>query len=90
MNDTKEILERLRKKRILEEEKKYVKESIRLDREDYRELLDEERTLHKELGSLRKRVEENGSDEFLGGDRGHPSGNIRERRYPGASTGEYS
>ena len=61
----KEILEQLRKKRILEEEKKYVEKSIRLDREDYRELLDEERTLHKELGSLRKRLDENGSDEFL-------------------------
>ena len=61
----KEILEQLRKKRILEEEKKYVEKSIRLDREDYRELLDEERTLHKELGSLRERLDENGSDEFL-------------------------
>ena len=59
------MLEQLRKKGILKEERKYVEESARLDREDYRELLDEERTLHKELGSLRKRLEENGSDEFL-------------------------
>ena len=61
----KEILERLRKKRILEEERKYVEESIRLDREDYIELLDEERTLHKELETLRKRLDKNGRDEFL-------------------------
>ena len=61
----KKIIERLRKNRILEEERKYVEESIRMDREDYRELLDEERTLHKELGSLQKRLEENGSDELL-------------------------
>ena len=61
----KEILERLRRKRVLEDGRKYVEESIRLDRESYRELLDEERALHKELGSLRKRLDEDGGDEFL-------------------------
>ena len=42
-----------------------MEESIRLDHESYSELLDEERALHKELGSLRKRLDEDGSDEFL-------------------------
>ena len=60
----KEILERLRKKRILEEEKKYVEESIRLDREDYCELLDDERTLYRELGLLREKRDGNGDDEY--------------------------
>ena len=61
----KEVLERLRKKRILGEEREYWGKSIQADREDHRELLDEERELHKELGSLRRRLDENGSDEFL-------------------------
>ena len=60
-----EILERLRKKRILEEEKKYVEESTRLDREDYCELLSEERKLFMDLRSLRERFERDGDNEYL-------------------------
>ena len=51
--------------RMLEEERRYVEESIRLDREDYRELLDEERTLYRELGSLRERLDRDGDNEYL-------------------------
>ena len=51
--------------RMLEEERKYVEESIRLDCEDYRELLDEERTLYRELGSLRERLDRDGDNEYL-------------------------
>ena len=45
--------------------KEYVKESIRLDIEAYRDLLNEERELYRELSMTRERLEENANDEYL-------------------------
>ena len=47
------------------EKRKYVEESMRLDREDYRDLLDKERTLYRELGSLRERLDRDGDNEYF-------------------------
>ena len=45
--------------------KEYVKESIRLDIEGYRNLLSEERRLYRELSMARKRLEVNANDEYF-------------------------
>ena len=43
----------------------YVKESIRLDTEGYRDLVNEESNLYRELSMTREKLEENVNDEYL-------------------------
>ena len=43
----------------------YLKESISLDIEDYRDLLNEEREFYRELSMTRKKLEENANDGYL-------------------------
>ena len=59
------IIKSIREEAMKEEARKYTEESIRLDNEDYREILDEERRLYRLLYLERKRLEESVNDEFV-------------------------
>ena len=59
------IIKSIREEAMKEEARKYTEESIRLDNEDYREILDEERRLYRFLYLERKRLEESVNDEFV-------------------------
>lgn len=54
-----------RKCNITSFEDEYVNDSIRLDIEDYRDLLSEERGIYRELSITRKKLEDNVNDDHL-------------------------